>query len=262
MLSNLICFLISFFSTIIGAISGIGGGIIIKPMLDGIGTFGMDAIRFYSGCTVLCMSVMALVRNGGGADKINWRVSTLLALGACLGGFLGKELFRYLFTIFARSNAFSILQSVLLLAINVGVFVYLKNKKRIVPLCIGSPLLRVAIGLSLGLISSFLGIGGGPINIAALYYFFSMQPKETALNSLYIIFFSQLTSLVGLWAAHEVPDFSSLTLFVMCGGGVAGAITGSAAYKKLTQEGIEKFFSAVMIFLMALNVYNVVKLLV
>ncbi len=35
----------------------------------------------------------------------------------------------------------------------------------------------VTIGLIVGIISVYLGIGGGPLNIALLVYFFSMKPK-------------------------------------------------------------------------------------
>ena len=51
------------------------------------------------------------------------------------------------------------------------------------------------VGLGLGMLSSFLGIGGGPINLLVLHYFFSMERKKAALNSLYIILFSQLCGL-------------------------------------------------------------------
>ena len=53
----------------------------------------------------------------------------------------------------------------------------------------------VVIGIFLGVMSSFLGIGGGPINLVVLYYFFSMAAKTAAQNSLYIILVSQITSL-------------------------------------------------------------------
>ena len=47
----------------------------------------------------------------------------------------------------------------------------------------------VLIGVFLGIMSSFLGIGGGPINFVVLFFFFSMSTKIAAENSLYIIFF-------------------------------------------------------------------------
>ena len=53
----------------------------------------------------------------------------------------------------------------------------------------------VVIGVFLGIISSFLGIGGGTSNVAVLFFFFSMEAKEAAKNSLYIIIFSQISSI-------------------------------------------------------------------
>ena len=45
-------------------------------------------------------------------------------------------------------------------------------------------------------LSAFLGIGGGPINLAILSFCFSMDSKTAALNSLYIILFSQAASFI------------------------------------------------------------------
>ena len=38
----------------------------------------------------------------------------------------------------------------------------------------------MVLGWSVGLVSVFLGIGGGPLNIVLLLYFFSMKSKEAA----------------------------------------------------------------------------------
>ena len=56
-------------------------------------------------------------------------------------------------------------------------------------------LVCVAVGLTLGIMSSFLGIGGGPINLVVLYFFFSMETKVAAQNSLYIILIFQITGI-------------------------------------------------------------------
>ena len=46
----------------------------------------------------------------------------------------------------------------------------------------------------LGIISSFLGIGGGPINLVVLFFFFSMPTKIAAENSLYRVIWKDLPS--------------------------------------------------------------------
>ena len=43
--------IVSFFSSIVGAICGIGGGVIIKPVLDMLGMGSATTISFLSGCT-------------------------------------------------------------------------------------------------------------------------------------------------------------------------------------------------------------------
>ena len=53
---------IAFGASIVGAICGIGGGVIIKPLLDAFGIAGVAEISFLSGCTVLSMSCYSVVK--------------------------------------------------------------------------------------------------------------------------------------------------------------------------------------------------------
>lgn len=52
-MSSILFFCVSFFASIAGAICGIGGGVIIKPVLDMLGLASVATISFLSGCTVL-----------------------------------------------------------------------------------------------------------------------------------------------------------------------------------------------------------------
>lgn len=76
------------------------------------------------------------------------------------------------------------------------------------------------------------GIGGGPINLVVLYYFCGMETKIAAANSLYIILFSQITSLITTLVTKTVPEFAFITLVVMVAGGVLGGIVGRSINKK------------------------------
>lgn len=55
-------FLVSFLASIVGAICGIGGGVVIKPVLDMLGLETVSTISFLSGCTVLSMSCYSVTR--------------------------------------------------------------------------------------------------------------------------------------------------------------------------------------------------------
>ena len=107
----------------------------------------------------------------------------------------------------------------------------------------------------LGVMSSFLGIGGGPINLVVLFFFFSMDTKTAAENSLYIILFSQIASLL----TRTVPEFSLGMLLLMAAGGICGGICGRSVNKKLESRRVDQLFIGFMIFMIFINLYNIYK---
>ena len=84
---TIVFFAVSILSSIVGSICGIGGGVIIKPVLDATGIMSVSSISFLSGCTVLAMSVVSVYKNvRAKTAKLNVRTATGLAVGAALGG--------------------------------------------------------------------------------------------------------------------------------------------------------------------------------
>ncbi|MEG1887756.1 MAG: sulfite exporter TauE/SafE family protein, partial [Oscillospiraceae bacterium] len=108
-------------------------------------------------------------------------------------------------------------------------------------------------------LSAFLGIGGGPINIAVLFILFSMSSKEAVLNSLFIILCSQTTSLLSYFATNTVPQINPVVLTLMCIGGICGALIGRGLSKKMSNKSIDKLFGVVTFCLVLLNIFNIVK---
>lgn len=256
---SILYFFISFFASIIGAISGIGGGIIIKPVLDTTGILSVSTISFLSGCTVLSMSIVSLIRSRKSEVTLDFKRTTFLGMGAAAGGLLGKYLFDFIKRMAENENKVGLVQAVVLLLMTVGVFFYVTYKDKIKTYNIYNVFFSVAAGLTLGLLSSFLGIGGGPINIAFLYFFFSMAPKTAALNSLYVIMISQLTSLVFTIATNNVGTFPPMALILMIAGAILGALLGSKIVKRFTQQQVDLFFRILMLVIIAINIYNIVR---
>ncbi len=249
---TIIYFLVAIFASTIGSISGMGGGVIIKPVMDALGGLSPSQISFLSSSTVLTMAISTFIRGRKNNIVMNYSVTIPLTIGAAVGGVLGKSLFSMV------TGNVTLIQSAILFVINIGVFLYVKNKAKIKTLNVLNPILCILIGFSLGMVSSFLGIGGGPINIAVLYYFFSMSPKLTAKNSIFVILFSQLASLLTIVATNSIPEFNVLTLIFMCFGGISGAIIGGSFSARMEEDTVEKFFTFVLIALIILNLYNVV----
>lgn len=246
-----------FLATVLGSISGIGGGVIIKPVMDAISDMGASTISFLSGTTVLVMTIASLLRSRKGDVRIDRR-GTFLAVGGAAGGLIGKALFSYV-TASASSPSFvSFVQNVFMVILTALVFVYCLLKSRIRTLNVQNPALCVLSGLALGLMSSFLGIGGGPINIMVLSFLFSMDTKTTALTSLYIIFFSQAVSFVST-CVTGLPPFEPALLVLMAALAVAGATLGRTLSKTLDSHKIDILFLCMLVIIIGISVYNVIR---
>ena len=102
----LIFLLVSLLASTAGAICGIGGGVIIKPVLDLFHLAPVATISFLSGCTVLSMSCYSVGRAMlAGEKRVDLSTGTPLALGSAVGGLLGSQLFSAVKAMFANPNA-------------------------------------------------------------------------------------------------------------------------------------------------------------
>lgn len=250
-----IYFLIAIFSTTVGAMSGMGGGIIIKPLMDAISGQNVATINFMSCCAVFAMAVSSVYRGRKDELDINYRISSWLACGACVGGILGK----LIFDLFQTDIA--LLQSIILLVLNLLIYFFLKIQDTVQSKQYEKNSQSFIIGASLGAISSFLGIGGGPINVVVLRYFYSTSPKITLKRSLFVILFSQLSSIITSFYYGLPENLNYFGIFLMMIGGVCGAILGGKLSKKLNNSQIDSFFKDVLVGILILNAFNVGRLL-
>lgn len=252
----ILCILVCFLASTAGAVCGIGGGIIIKPVLEAFRIMEVSTLQFFSGCTVWSMSAYSVVK--GRVSKENQmepRSKTMLALGAAIGGAVGRKLFALALQISENGRQVGRIQAGGLLLVTVGTLFYTLYKERIRTIHIVNRGVCVLIGGILGMLSAFLGIGGGPVNLVVLFFFFSMSTKAAVESSLYIIFFSQSVSLI-LTILTGVGSINFLMLSLMCGGGIAGGICGRSLNKKMSDETVDKFFIVLIVMLIGVCVHN------
>lgn len=94
MLIYLVFLIVCFGASIVGAICGIGGGVIIKPVLDSFGVLDVTAISFLSGCTVLSMTTYSVLKNKiSGESHVTMNTGFPLAIGAAVGGLMENGCF-------------------------------------------------------------------------------------------------------------------------------------------------------------------------
>ncbi len=255
---TLIYSIIIFIACTVGAIVGIGGGVIIKPVLDMIGYHSVEVVGFISTCAVFAMSISSSVKHITAKTEFNKKIVLLVSFGSIFGGIIGNEIFDYAFETF-NTDIIKGIQAVIIALFIIFVIIYV-NTKNVKSLKIKNPILIALTGLLLGLMSAFLGIGGGPINTAFLVLLFSFTVKESAVYSVAIIFFSQLSQLITIFINNQFQPYKEYLPIILSAMAVSviGGIIGSKLNRRLSEKAITAIFSVVLSIVAVINIYNAV----
>ncbi len=251
----LIYALVIIVATSLGAVAGLGGGVIIKPLLDLVGAHDAAAINIYSSVAVFVMCCVSLTRQLRAGFQLDKQMVLCVSLGSLLGGVAGDKVFSALTGSFDNHLVKAVQAGVLAVVLGL-IFVYTLKQDQMPSWKLKSPVAIFVAGLALGALAVFLGIGGGPLNVAALSLLFSLGAKEGAVYSLAIIFFSQLSKLVlsatsgALWAV----DLSFVPFVVIPA--IAGGVIGTHFNRKLSEEGVRKIYVFVMGLLPLISLFN------
>lgn len=257
-----ICCLVAFLACVLGTICGMGGGIIIKPALDALNVMSVATVTFLSGCTVISMSLWSVGKNIVKKETILDMGSTpFLAVGAAAGGLAGKQLFTAVASLFRDKEMAGGVQACLLLLATFATFIYTWNKDKITSKQVKSRIVCVVIGFLLGMLGAFLGIGGGPFNVAVLCYFFSMPTKKATQNSLMIVLFSQLASTLKTMLGDGIPQMNAAILLGMIVCAVAASEFGRRLNQKIDNRQAAYCLEGAMVLIMCINVYNIYRFL-
>ena len=239
--------------------TGVGGGVIIKPLMDVLHGFDVQTIGVLSSLTVFSMSVVSIGKQMLARTKIPFGTAIPLALGSVAGGLAGEKLLQVIVDALRANSAVTVVQNVVLSLLILAVFLYMKNKSRIPSQELRGVVVSLLVGVFLGICSSFLGIGGGPINVALIIYLFSFDTKTATVCSLVTILFAQISKLttVALTTGFGVFDLSIAPVMIV--GAIAGGFIGASLNKKCSEAAVEKAFNAVQLLVLAISIFNIVR---
>lgn len=257
-MTYIISVIVIFLACTVGATVGLGGGVIIKPILDSMSFCTVDVVNFISSCAVFAMSISSIVRHKIQKTKFDKKLALLVSLGAVIGGFLGNRIFDFALSKIGNDRIVTV--QAILIMLFVGFAVFYINKKNPKTFHVKNPVGVIMTGLTLGALNSFLGIGGGPINITALFLMFSLLVKDGAVYSICVVFFCQLSNLLTLFATNRFAPYKDYVFIVVLGliAAVVGGLCGSTLNKKLSEKTVRIVFTCVMACVFAMNVYNAV----
>jgi hypothetical protein len=255
----LLYFLIAVGATTVGSLTGMGGGIIIKPVMDMLGAFDAQTIGVLSSLTVFSMSVVSIGKQMMGGIRIPFDAAIPLAVGSVAGGLAGERLLRLCVTVLQNNQMVTVVQNGVLALLISSVIVYMRNQRRIRSFQLRGVRISALVGLFLGLCSSFLGIGGGSVNVALVILLFSFDIKTATLCSLITIFFAQLSKLGAVALSTGFAVFDLRAAPVMIAGAIAGGFIGGGLNRRCREEAVERTFSLVQLLVLGIAIANVIK---
>ena len=254
-----IYFFVIIFANTLGAISGIGGGIIIRPIFDAIGYHNVAAVSFYSGVSVLVMAIVTTGRKIKDGTSIRRELAILTSFGAVFGGVIGTLLFEsLLFRLPKEEMVLATQISIAIFVLSLSLFYTLKKFKS---LNMESKGMFFLVGTFIGCVAAFLGIGGGPLNVVAFMLFFGLPIKSAVVYSIVNIIFSQLARLItiGITTGYQFFDLTILAFIVP--GAILGGLLGTKVGRGLSETKVAKVYQAMLMAVIFLNGFNLLNLI-
>jgi uncharacterized membrane protein YfcA len=253
MRTGFIYFLIILLANTFGSISGMGGGVIIKPALDFFQLHTIEEISFYSTTAVFITAMVSTAFHLKSGPTFKWSLALWLSFGSIVGGYLGNAAFEYLLGIMTAESV-NLLQIVTMFILLLLSLIYgVKNKPSY---HLKNVSWYVISGLILGFIGSLLGIGGGPMNLALLILLFSVPIKEAAAYSITVIFFSQLTKILAITTSGELANYDLSMLWFIVPAAVIGGVSGALISDHVSSGFVRNTYLVIVLLVLGINVYN------
>ncbi len=254
--------MVTLFACVLGTICGMGGGVIIKPVLDAAHVMSVSSVNFISGIVVIGMTIWSIGKAVLKKESVlQIDITAYLAISAAIGGLLGKNLFQIVAACFENPDTAAGIQGICLFLATLATLIYTLNKGRIQSKQVSSVFHRVLIGFVLGVFGAFLGIGGGPFNVAVLCYFFSMPTKVATQNSLLIILFSQMASTAKAAISQGIANVPIGLLIIMVVVGICGSEIGRQLNKRMENQHATWCLEGAMILIMGISLWNIYQYL-
>ena len=262
-------FFISFVSGIIGTIGGVGSGIFVRPLLEMSGLTAYHA-SLLSSLAVFSMAVTMVIKRARDIKaNVKMGVAIPIAIGSIIGGFVGNLIFRSVEGLGA--NALVTGQGALTMLVMGILLLHQVFKSKIKPLGWKSPFTFLTLGILLGMIAAFLGIGGGPLNLSSLNFFAGISLQSAAIYSVFIIMFTQganllrwgIQGLLGYYGTWGWPAVTVYLILAVVIGSTIGSLVGTGIYarikasEKINSENVLRWvYIGVLIFVMILTAVN------
>ena len=228
---------LGFAAGILGSMIGLGGGIIVVPVLTFLG-FPPTVAASNSLFAALSNSIASTISYSR-QKRIEYFLGLKLGLLAIPGTILGA-----IISTDIAPDVFKILFGFVLVAS--AIYIFLRKQIESREKVISKQMIIFAIGSSFfaGIISSFFGIGGGIIFVPLMVVGMGMSMKKAAPTSQLILFFASLSGVI----VHSVlghPDFLQAGFLAI--GSFFGGLVGAKLSLSVKERNLKILVSVVIL---------------
>jgi hypothetical protein len=203
---------------------GLGGGVIMLPLLTLVGGISLKLATGTSLVHILVAAVAGTLSHFR-AGMVDFKLGLILGIAGIAGGFLGSFL-----SVPMSTHSLNLIFLFLVLSAIFLLFAPLKSNDETYRKGVFNKIEGVLIGLGCGLLVGLLGVGGGFILIPLMIYILRIPLRVTIGTSLMIIFISSLGTFGAKYGVGHIH--LTITLLVISGS-VVGALLGGYVSRKI-----------------------------
>jgi len=228
---------LGFAAGVLGSILGLGGGIIVVPVLTFFGyspTLAASTSLFAAFSNAVA-STISYTRQKRIQFSIGLKLGLLSIPGTILGAYISSGI---------TPSLFKILFGLVLIVSAIYIFINRKIESKQHNQSKQVMLFAVGASFFAGIISSLFGIGGGIVFVPLMVIVMGLSMKEAAPTSQFILLFASAAGL----AAHSAlghPDF--IQALLLAAGAFAGGFVGARLSVDIKEKRLKILVSIVMV---------------
>ena len=222
---------------ILGSMIGLGGGIIVVPVLTFFGFTPTLAASnsLFAAFSNAVGSTISYSRQKRTDYSLGLKLGLLSIPGTVLGAYLSSDV---------TSGIFKILFGLVLISSAVYIFMRKKIETKEKNLTKQMIVFVISASFFAGIISSFFGIGGGIVFVPLMVIGIGMTMKKAAPTSQFILLFASLSGII----THSIlghPDF--LQAGLLAAGSFVGGIIGARLSSDIKERSLQILVSAIIV---------------
>lgn len=237
MFEDLWLLLLGFVAGILGSMIGLGGGIVIVPVLTFLGFSPQLAASnsLFAAFSNAIASTISYTRQKRIEYLLGLKLGLLSIPGTILGAFISTDI---------TPSVFKALFGIVLIVSSVYIFSKRKIESKAYNLSKQIMVLVVAASFFAGIISSLFGIGGGIVFVPLMVIAIGLSMKLAAPTSQFVLLFASASGMIAhTFLGH--PDFYQALLLAV--GAFVGGLVGSRLSLEIEEKKLRIIVSSVIV---------------